>query len=99
MKITKKEANAREFAEAEVRQVTVADMIQAERVAGKGEGIAFISAVIAQVATFDGAKQPMEVVAEISAGDFFDLLDATGLGALKASLPESSVSAGKDASA
>lgn len=99
MKITKKKTKAREFAEAEVRQVTVSDMIQAERVAGKGEGIAFIAAVIAQASTFDGEKQPMEVVAEISAADFFDLLDATGLGALKESLVESSASAGKDISA
>ncbi|MGE4402850.1 MAG: hypothetical protein AB7F61_14340 [Desulfobulbus sp.] len=99
MKITKKEITVRAFAEAEVQAVTVNDMIQAERVTGKGEGIAFIAAVIANATTFDGKKQPMEVVAEISAADFFDLLEATGLGALKASLPESSASAGKDASA
>ena len=76
MKITKKESTVLKFEEVEVREATVGDLIQAERVAGKPEGIAFIAALLSQVATFDGQKLPAEELYKLSAADLAELGNA-----------------------
>lgn len=76
MKITKKESTVLKFEEVEVREATVGDLIQAERVAGKPEGIAFVAALLSQVATFDGQKLPAEELYKLSASDLAELGNA-----------------------
>ena len=98
MKIVKKEVSAPEFEVVEVREVVVEDMLKAERVAGDGKGIAFVAALVSQLATFDGKALPTEEVSRMKAADFFALVEATGLAELADSLKESSSSAKKPAS-
>ena len=76
MKITKKESTVLKFEEVEVREATVGDLIQAERVAGKPEGVAFVAALLSQVATFDGQKLPAEELYKLSASDLAELGNA-----------------------
>lgn len=76
MKITKKESTVLKFEEVEVREATVGDLVQAERVAGKPEGIAFVAALLSQVATFDGQKLPAEELYKLSASDLAELGNA-----------------------
>jgi hypothetical protein len=76
MKIVKKESDVLKFETVEVRDATVGDLIQAERVAGKAEGMAFVAALLAQVATFDGRKVPAEELHRLSAADLAELGNA-----------------------
>lgn len=76
MKIKKAVSTVLKFEEVEVREATVGDLIQAERVAGKPEGIAFIAALLSQVATFDGQKLPAEELYKLSAADLAELGNA-----------------------
>lgn len=76
MKVVKKENNALQFETVEVREATVGDLIQAERVAGKPEGIAFVVALLSQCATFDGQKLPAEELYKLAAADLAELGNA-----------------------
>lgn len=76
MKIIKKEADFLRFEEAEVREATVGDLLQAERIAGRADGIAFVAALLSQVATFDGKKLPPEELHRLSAADLAELGNA-----------------------
>lgn len=76
MKIVKKQADQMQFNEVEIREATVGDLIQAERIAGKTDGIAFVAALLSQVATFDGQKLPAEELYKLSATDLAELGNA-----------------------
>lgn len=76
MKVTKKQNDLLHFEEVEVREANVGDLVQAERIAGKAEGMAFIVALISQVATFDGKKLPAEELYKLSAADLAELGNA-----------------------
>jgi len=69
----------------EYRDITVADLITAERITGKTEGWAFSAAVASQVATFDGQNLPPEEIERLAKNDFLVLL-----GALDMDAPETS---------
>lgn len=76
MKIIKKQSDVLKFNEVEVREAMVGDLIQAERVAGKPDGVAFVAALLSQVATFDGKKLPPEELHRLSAADMTALGNA-----------------------
>lgn len=76
MKIIKKQSDCLTFEEVEVREATVGDLIQAERAAGKADGIAFVAALLSQVALFDGQKLPPEELHRLSASDMTALGNA-----------------------
>ena len=76
MKIVKKQADQLQFNEVEIREATVGDLIQAERIAGKADGIVFVAALLSQVATFDGQKLPAEELYKLSATDLAELGNA-----------------------
>lgn len=76
MKITKVESNFLQFKEVEVREATVGDLIQAQRVTGKAEGVEFVAALLSQVATFDGKKLPAEELHKLSATNMVELGNA-----------------------
>lgn len=76
MKIVKKQNDLPVFGEVEVREATVGDLVQAERIAGKAEGMTFVVALISQVATFDGKKLPAEELYKMSASDLAELGNA-----------------------
>lgn len=69
MKIIKKESDFLKFEEVEVREAAVGDLIQAERVAGKPDGVAFVAALLSQTCIFDGKKLPPEELHRLSATD------------------------------
>jgi len=96
MKITRKSAaDALVFAEVEFREPTVADMLQAERLAGKGEGIEYLVALVSLVATFDGRQLVPEDLRRMSLPDFLQLSQEIGLAALPESDALSSTSPAK----
>lgn len=76
MKIVRKDADRLQFEEVEIREATVGDLIQAERAAGRPDGIEFVAALLAQVATFDGKKLPPEELHRMSAADMAELGNA-----------------------
>lgn len=76
MKVTKKENDLLKFEEVEVREANVGDLVHAERIAGKAEGMAFVVALISQVCTFDGKKLPAEELYKLSAADLAELGNA-----------------------
>jgi len=76
VKIIKKESDRLQFKEVEIREATVGDLIQAERTAGKAEGIAFVAALLSQLALFDGKKLPAEELYRMSATDMAELGNA-----------------------
>ncbi len=76
MKIVKKQAYQLQFNEVEIREATVGDLIQAERIAGKADGIVFVAALLSQVATVDGQKLPAEELYKLSATDLAELGNA-----------------------
>lgn len=76
MKIIKKESDFLQFKEVEIREATIGDLIQAERAAGRPDGIEFVAALLAQVATFDGKKLPPEELHRMSAADMAELGNA-----------------------
>lgn len=76
MKIIKKESDFLKFKEVEIREAMVGDLIQAERAAGKPDGIAFVAALLSQVALFDGKKLPAEELYRLSATDMTALGNA-----------------------
>lgn len=76
MKIVRKDADRLQFKEVEIREATIGDLIQAERAAGRPDGIEFVAALLAQVATFDGKKLPPEELHRMSAADMAELGNA-----------------------
>jgi len=76
VKIVRKDADRLQFEEVEIREATVGDLIQAERAAGRPDGIEFVAALLAQVATFDGKKLPPEELHRMSAADMAELGNA-----------------------
>ncbi len=52
MKITKGEKKFLKFEEVKATEASIGDMIQAERMAGKAEGIAFVTALLSQTCMF-----------------------------------------------
>ena len=76
MKIVKQESNSLKFETVELREATVGDLIQAERIAGRADGIGFVAALLSQVATFDGQKLPAEELNRLSASDLAELGNA-----------------------
>ena len=76
MKIVRKDADRLQFKEVEIREATIGDLIQAERAAGRPDGIEFVAALLAQVATFDGQKLPAEELNRLSASDLAELGNA-----------------------
>jgi hypothetical protein len=76
VKIVRKDADRLQFKEVEIREATIGDLIQAERAAGRPDGIEFVAALLAQVATFDGKKLPPEELHRMSAADMAELGNA-----------------------
>lgn len=77
MKITKKEnPETLKFEEVELTEALTGDLIRAERITGKAEGIEYLAAVISQVAVFDGKKLPPEELYGLSATDLTALGNA-----------------------
>jgi hypothetical protein len=76
VKIVKQESNSLKFETVELREATVGDLIQAERIAGRADGIGFVAALLSQVATFDGQKLPAEELNRLSASDLAELGNA-----------------------
>ena len=104
MKITKTESKTLAASEIELRDPTVDDLLKAERIAGKAEGIEFMLAVLSQVALFDGQPQPPEELRRLSSKDFLAIakeLELADAPTLQTELSTSSgkVSSGKSASA
>lgn len=84
MKITKVEGAVKplEIGEVTMREPLVEDLIMAERIAGKVEGVAFTSALLSQIVTFDGEELPPEEIRRLSSKDFLILsaeLDSLGV--------------------
>lgn len=76
MKIKKVESKCLQFEEVEVREATVGDLIQAQRIAGNIEGVEFVAALLSQTATFDGKKLPAEELHKLAAIDMVELGNA-----------------------
>ncbi len=76
MKIVKQESNSLKFETVELREATVGDLIQAERIAGRADGIGFVAALLSQVATFNGQKLPAEELNRLTASDLAELGNA-----------------------
>lgn len=99
MKITKAGKTGITFENVELRETLVGDLLKAERVAGRAEGMAFVAALLSQVGTFDGKRIPPEELEGMKATDFLACLKELGLDQLAEPAPAASTSAGKDASA
>ena len=84
MKVTVKPAeNPLKFENIEAREALVQDMLNAQRASGESEGVAFNTALAAEICTFDGKKLTFEDLTKMKASDFLSLqLDLTSLGAL-----------------
>ena len=76
MKITVKETKSTFCNEVEIREVTVGDYLEAERVSGQKEGTAFSMALLSLVATFDGEKICSEDLRKMPTPAFLDLQQA-----------------------
>jgi len=83
----------------EIREPLMDDVILAERVAGKTDGVDFQLALLSQVGTFDGQKLPMEELRRLAMKDFLsiseELLGMDIAALLKELAGQSSGSAGK----
>lgn len=73
MQIKKTHVESFSFKEVEIREPLVEDLIQAERIAGTGEGIKYALAILSQIATFDGKILPPEDLKKLKVKDFFGL--------------------------
>lgn len=84
MKVTVKPAeNPLKFENIEAREALVQDMLNAQRASGEPEGVAFNTALAAEICTFDGKKLTFEDLAQMKASDFLSLqLELTIQGAL-----------------
>lgn len=101
MKITKVQGEVQplKVENADCREITVNDLVAAERITGRTEGWAFSAAVASQVTKFDGKNLPPEEVQRLPKKDFLDLLAELDMDAPEISGTESSISAGKESSA
>lgn len=88
MKITKVESKPYKPTAVEIREPLIDDLIAAERITGKMEGYEFASAVISQVALFDGQAQPPEEVRRLTKTDFLSLLSEVDIDAAQTLPPE-----------
>mgnify|MGYP000870775113 CR=1 FL=1 len=91
MKVTKTEGikPSLKVKEVEIRQPLVDDLLKAERIAGKADGIAFMLALLSQVGTFDGKSLPPEELERLSSKDFLTAtgeLDLSGAATLQSGL-------------
>lgn len=68
-----KSPKKKDFKKVEIREPLMEDVILAERIAGKTEGAEFQLALLAQVGTFDGEKQPPEELRGLSMKDFLSV--------------------------
>ena len=74
MKITvNKSVSKQGIKEVVVNEATVQDVIDASRLAGMTEGVAFMAALMAQICTFDGKKLTYEDIAALPSSVFFEL--------------------------
>lgn len=92
MNIQKVGSAPQRYQNVEVREPLVKDLIKAERLAGKDQGIEFAVAVVSQIATFDGKALPPEDLHELAVADFLRLasvLELSGLEALAKELVSS----------
>lgn len=85
MKITKKAVETLTFEAVELREPIVDDLLKAERIAGKAEGLEFTLVLLSQVGTFDGKALPPEELRRVSSKDFLDI-------SLELQLPEPTIS-------
>ncbi|NJD38450.1 MAG: phage tail assembly protein [Geobacter sp.] len=92
MKVTKIESvkPSLKIEEVEIRQPLVDDLLKAERIAGKADGLAFMLALLSQVGTFDGKALPPEELERLSSKDFLTLSDEVDLRDVPATLPSGS---------
>jgi hypothetical protein len=98
MKITKIESvkPSLKVEEVEIRQPLVDDLLKAERIAGKAEGLAFMLALLSQVGMFDGKALPPEELERLSSKDFLEISKDLELSAAQTSPSESSTSPEKE---
>lgn len=73
MKITRKKVETLTFESVEISEPTVDDLLKAERIAGKSEGLEFMLVLLSQVGTFDGKALPPEELRRLSGKDFLDI--------------------------
>lgn len=100
MKVTKIESGkpSLQVKEVEIRQPLVDDLLKAERIAGKAEGLAFMLALLSQVGTFDGKPLPPEELERLSSKDFLTLSDEVDLRDAPATSPTGSSTSPEKAS-
>jgi len=83
IKISRKETeNPLVIKEAVMREPLVEDLIMAERISAKVDGVEFTAALLSQITIFDGASLPPEGLRRLSSKDFLDLsreLDSLGV--------------------
>lgn len=104
MKVTKVENGKPplKVEEVEIRQPLVDDLLKAERIAGKAEGLAFMLALLSQVGLFDGKPLPPEELERLSSKDFLDIskeleLSGTPISPTGSSTSPEKASSGKSA--
>lgn len=73
MNITIKKSDVKEYQNIEVREPKVSDFLEAERIAGKSEGVAFLTALTASICTFDGLRLTYEDVQGLPVSSFLEL--------------------------
>ena len=84
MKVTKVEGTkpSLQVENVEIRQPLVDDLLKAERIAGKADGLAFMLSLLSQIGTFDGKALPPEELERLSSKDFLMLSDEVSLRAV-----------------
>jgi len=100
MKVTKIESGKPQLKveEVEIRQPLVEDLLKAERIAGKADGLTFMLALLSQVGTFDGKALPPEDLERLSSKDFLDISKELELSGTPISPGGSSTSPEKESS-
>lgn len=75
MKITvnKSKINTSTIKEVVIKEATVQNMIDANRLSGTSEGVQFVAAMISQICTFDGKMMTYEDVATLPIATFLEL--------------------------
>lgn len=64
------------FEEVTIRKPSIGDFEYAERIAGKTTGIAYLSALLSRIATFDGHKLTSDDIFKFSPDTFVELSKA-----------------------
>ena len=99
MEIVKKESKTLKAKTVELREATVDDLLQAERIAGRADGLEFMLAVLSQVALFDGQAQPAEELRRLSSKDFLAISKELEFADAETLPTGSSISSAKESSA